>query len=668
MVLIFLITAITITVSFKYSYSTESTKGLNDIVNLIYKYENVHSKKEKEEFLGTYIVFHRRDLELLQLNKLSDVLKLIPLGNFSPDRLGLNYWSFAGGYIPPVKFFLRLYLDDHELSSIDNGTPFLIYDDYPLDNINKIEIYITPSSSLYSVENGVVLIKMYSKKPSFEKTSMFKVGIDSQSSNIYTFSVNKTIEGIEFNLTTNYSNIKFPKEYISNNFISRDQSRYHIYSKMETNSGSLQISISKVERNLFGAFSLDFSPDIAKLKATDLFIAFKRFLLKDKSLKFVFSYDMQSRNYIEANYDVGILPIPIFSDKRIIVFLNKEKELSKLSSKLEKSFTTKNFDIKLGINANLYTNYIDFKEILEKTKDKRIKEYINLNEADYIKSASFISSYIDMIYKISKHIYSNLSYEVQKLNWDKLNNKYAHNYKFGILMSNSNFKSKLIFSQEYIIPPISILESIRRRKNSENAILIKYRNIMFENNIRLSSFSYVTYTVFKSKISNSIRGFRSYDGFEKNYRKNDKNREIVANLIIFNGKVKNNFYTISVWNLIKDNFEKLSPTLGANILFRGENKRFNYFLQLLYRKGLKIKNTYLSDSYDVSFGLSVKLLKDIIIKFKAENIFNSSTKAVFFSNKNTIIYNTTYRNFVLFLERYFWFLLIFSILNINFLL
>ena len=132
-----------------------------------YRKEADLSKITKKDSAGIVDVFTRDDLEKMQARTLLDVLKTIPLLNLT--RTPNNIYLFnkpTVSYLPLSA--IRLYINDHDMSSSSFGSAMLIWDDVPIEYIDHIEIYKGTSSIEFGNEPGIIVIKLYTKRPERE--------------------------------------------------------------------------------------------------------------------------------------------------------------------------------------------------------------------------------------------------------------------------------------------------------------------------------------------------------------------------------------------------------------------------------------------------------------------------------------------------------------------
>jgi len=152
-----------------------NTSFSQDIEKLLREYEEASElyRKTRRESLGHVIVFKREDLERMQAYRLGDLLKSLRYFTLFNNRFGVMSLSEFGAYAIIPKYY-RLYINDHEVSSLHTGSPFLVWENFPLDLIEHIEIYQAPGAIELGNEPAVVIIKIYTKDPRRENVSRIR--------------------------------------------------------------------------------------------------------------------------------------------------------------------------------------------------------------------------------------------------------------------------------------------------------------------------------------------------------------------------------------------------------------------------------------------------------------------------------------------------------------
>ena len=116
-----------------------------------------------DEKLGHVFIYSQKDIQLMQYHKLNDILKELPLFNLNKNRYGFLTPSLSATKAM-VSGFFRVFINDHEVSSIYNQSAAFVWGDLPLDFIDHLEIYYGESSFSYGSETGIYFIRLYTKK------------------------------------------------------------------------------------------------------------------------------------------------------------------------------------------------------------------------------------------------------------------------------------------------------------------------------------------------------------------------------------------------------------------------------------------------------------------------------------------------------------------------
>jgi iron complex outermembrane receptor protein len=156
------------------------TVAIADITNLMgaYTYESELSHVTKDEAAGHVIVYDRQMLDQMQAHTLKDILK--SLRGFSMQETNIGFLNFSlAGTSCSDSICVRLYVDDHEMSSAFFGSAFIWFANYDLAHIDHIETYIGGNALALGNEAGFVVIKLYTKKADRENGTVVQTGVDS---------------------------------------------------------------------------------------------------------------------------------------------------------------------------------------------------------------------------------------------------------------------------------------------------------------------------------------------------------------------------------------------------------------------------------------------------------------------------------------------------------
>jgi iron complex outermembrane receptor protein len=617
--------------SFNISFSSSVS-----IEELLKEYEKAEALKTVSKNLGITVVFTRDDIEKLQLYTLADVLKLIPVGSYYVNNFGVGQFVFAGVDTQSINYQTRIYLNGHELSSINTSSPFLTYDYFPLDNIDKIEVYLTYGNSPLSAENGLLIIKMYSKDPKKENVSTLRTTFDTKNSYTFSFSDARQISPeTSYFLMASVSDLKFEKQL---NNLNRNQRRKHFYLKLNYLDTSFQLSGSDVKRGLFAGFSPDFSPDYGGIRSTGIFASISQKMLDDKSLKILFSFDYQRRNYEESNTDYGVLFLPYVNNKNgIPIYLNDVRTFAKNTFNIEKTFKLDRHFLDINL---IYQNY------QQNAEGRKIIYPPNITvfnyEPKYVEESNFSSVYLDDTYKITSNLNFNLNVKYSYYSWSRNKDTGVLNFKSGFLYNYNRYSFRTYISRMYIPPPFIFIEM-----SDGNLKPVRHDNFFMEH----------SYSFKNNKITFDFNYDETYDYIipaAAGYENLKEKIKAFTYFIQYIHSFDNLDITAQGWiNHVENVREILSPTKGANLILKGNISNVNYFTEVLYRDKFEAFGISVNSSVDLSAGFSYNFKDGTSVKLKGENLLNSSSKAIFITPVTKGTYNSLDRKIYITLEKFF---------------
>ncbi len=640
--------------SFSFSYETKPDNlKKQSILYLFKKYEEKAdlSNKTKKESLGHVIVFTRKDLDIMQANYLADVLKLVPNSNFGPNKYGVE--SITGlGRRYQISTRYRLYINDHEISSISTYSPFLTYDRYPLDNIDHIEIYFSPGAISASNEPSLMIIKMYTKRPERENATILKGILDNKSGHqLGIFSGRKLDENRSYLFTLSHAKIDFDKLTVNNRDISRDQKRIHLFFQYNVNNWYIDTSLSYVDRRNFFGFSLDGSPEKEGMYSAVGFISATGQFLQDKSLKINLAYDIQRRQIIEKNKqaDGGILH-PAFKQATLPTYIDEVRTLHKLAFTINKEWNTSNNELLIGAFVRYYQQDLDkfSVEYLDGAIKRDEKNNPNFNVVDYF----WISSiYIENKHNLNDRNLFIIGARLDDYKFEGNKTQKDINTRVGyISYPRDNWLIKGFITKGYLLPSMFTVETSLNKK--------------------LDPVNFISYTTESTyKINNhSISGFLCIEEITNDFTYNPVTRSIENSnqkYTIFIGSLRYiwdvnpfNKFEFYVWKskIDKSSVKTLSPTLGGYTRLLTEYKTWKVYNELVFRDKYtnELYNRKVDATFDYTFGISKEFKNGWILKFKGENIFNNSAKVLYKPIIGSVYeYQAFDRRFLITLEKVF---------------
>ncbi len=618
------------------------TYGEETILSLMKKYEeeSVLFKKTKEESLGHVIIFTRKDIENMQAYTLADILRLVPISNFLPNKYGVETLANPGRPLT-VPFIYRLYIDDHEVSSIHTYSPFLTYDRYPLDHINHIEIYFSAGAISVSNEPSQMIIKMYTKLPSRENTTKIRGTLDSKKSYTLSFFNAKRLNDSSCILVSfSKSYFKFPEISINNQTLHRNQFRKNLFLKYRYLDTTVEFSAVDVKRGGFTGNSADKSPDFSNIYSLDSYLSVKQDF--NDNTKIVFSYDYQKRKYKERNKssEGGIFIPNIYNFFNPPVYYYEDLNFHKFAFALDKK-------IKKGKNALLLGAFLRYY-----IQDVAKNEYANslglydLKTAFRVKNFYIGSFYVENSYNIDekKLVIAGLKYDKFKFYGQK--SKDRVNVRIGfIAFANHSIMLKSFLSHYYVLPSMLLIESSKDKKldSMESTVFSSEVKYIFGNNeIR---FFYSYYNV------QDIISFDKNSGYYVNTNKSGNFHEYG---FFFKRKINQvTSFELNYWitDVGKDRY---SPERGGYVRFAQEFGKLNIYSDVLYKGSYKPYGKKINETFNLRISVGYKLPSDFYLKITGENLLNNSEKIIYRDIfGNNYIYSSNYRKIILTVEKVF---------------
>ncbi len=626
------------------SYASES------IANLLTKYQHEAdlSKETRKESLGHVIVFSREDLDTMQAYTLKDVLKTLPMFNYGPNRFGVISLANSGEIIR-ISTFYRLYINDHEISSIHTYSPFLTYDEYPLDNIDHIEIYFALGAISVSSEPSELIIKMYTKKPERENASYVKAQVDSQKSYLGSiFSAKPINENVSYLFTANTQRIHYKHIKVRGEELNRDQLRYHTFLQVNYKGARIDSAFSWVKRGIMSGFSADGQPEEGLLRSITGYISYTNWFLDDKSLKLTLSYDRQYRKVYEKNRatDGGIF-YPLLRGTGIITKLDENNYMDKFAFALDKTIKDKKNELLIGTfwryyNRDLDSVYVSYNGLPERNeKDNPVlKSYL-------VKYFRIFSFYLENKYNFTPSNLLTVGARLDDFKFQRLEEKRRLNSRIGYISRlNKNFMIKGFISQTYILPSMFEIEASADGELDDMEVISYTAECFYtKDKDRIGLF------IGRYEIENPITFDRKKGGLTNANDSISGNSLFIRWTHHFNFLNKVRFYA---WYSDSSKHKYYSPHSGASVMLFNNFKSWYIYNELIYKSSFNAFGMHLDDSWNYSFGISKSFINGWKLSFKAENLFDNSFKVIYKPAIAPPIVNSAYdRRFKITLQKVF---------------
>jgi iron complex outermembrane receptor protein len=574
------------------------------------------SKKTRDESLGYLYVFTRDDLERMQAHTLIDVIKSLRMQNLIISQFGQNATVVSGDY-PSFANYVKLYINDQDVSSIDTNSPFFMFNNFPLDHIDHIEVYYLGSSVRLADEPAFMVIKLYTKLPERENTNFVKGSVSSTKGYGFSFFDARELNNdLSYLVYFNRSNINNKSRELNNQHINNDSLENYLYLNVKYK--GTRFELSGLHKNFYNfvGYSFDGAPDKGKIKANQVYFIVSRDFLEDKSLKLKFSIAYDQWDYYEKNSPLQGGIMSFNSDMSNPAIEGKgEVEFLKTYASISKVFNTKNNSLFIvsTLKSKDYSNFnLKYKYLLG-------NEFDLANIFKYHKENIFTFA-VENQFNINQSnlILAGIRYDAIKRDGGK-KDFYPITAKLGyIYVPKKNITFKTFLSNNIITP--SFFQELGAKEDLDYE---KYLLYSFE----------FSYTKDKHKISilagwNKIKDkIAPENGLLVNLKNSYEASSISLDYTYkFNKKDK---IVFNYWKTFNIDITGTPVEGGVVRLFKNFEKTY-FYSELLYRKGYEIFGTKVGDSYDLTMAVSYDLDESTKISFKGQNLLNNSIKTVFY--------------------------------------
>lgn len=597
--------------------------SLGSLLQEYQKYSDL-SYKTRNETIGHISVITSDDIRKMQANKLSDILKSLKMFNYMDDIYGIHNLAVLSS-ANSISGAVRMYLDDHEISSVYTMSPFLSWDDLPLDFISHIDVYYGEGSFILGNEPGTTIIKIYTKSPIYENGGVLRNTISSKNEN--ETSLMHASNGFgdwSYLAFVNQSSFRY-KEKIDGVNVSKDSRRKYAYLSLQRNKQNLNFGFSDISQDPFVNLSSDLTPNKANIETTNYFLSYSD-SFDDDTIKLNISFDQNNRKFYSSN-DEGLLIIPLIDFTNPITTLmttpkefEEDLDFSKYQASLAKTFSTEN---------NSFTIIGSYKQkkykLNQRSYTDMINRYFDNVEFSPFDKEEIYSLMFEDVYKLnnSNHLIANIRFDKYKKNGG-LKNHNEQMYRIGhIWMANDNFGIKSFISHTYLAPSFYLSDFASSTQTNQTKYLetedirhYSIEGVYADDNNRIS-LMYIHLEIDKFFMPDSNTGlYYNYD-------------QIVTGdslLLEYERQLLGKHKLYLNYNIAKSNQATRSSKSGVAIRVTGSFDDFDYFGELIYKRGYKIENIKIKNGYDVNIGVTYNLTKDLALLLKGENIFSKGSK------------------------------------------
>ncbi len=561
------------------------------------------SKKTKDESRGHLTIYTRDDLERMQVETLKDLLKSLRFSRYLENRLG-DPDLFNNDPIVYNSKSVRIYINEHEMVVPITGSGFFLFGNIDLDFVDHVEVYQGFPSFDFAIEPASVVIKLYTKSAKRDAGSRIKGEVASHYShkeNFYT--AGYTSQGdVAYFLYANHTDDRRERRQLGSDLLSRDRKVDHLYTSVEKGQHLIEMqAFWQKSDNLLGLFPYVVPEDTYTNRtffnvSYSYFSEDKRLALHASYLKGKITLDevytptlpVLYGGYSHASYDKRASALTLLSKKKFTI---GKHAISLGLQYRHKSFTLDDFTYDSIINTvpQYYNKETIYSLFLE--------DYMSITESDLV-GISLMQQY----YKRDGKMH------------DETIPQARLSYIHADIHDDVSFTAKTFFSYREMMPdPIATATTHmgNPKLTAENIIVASqefgYKKGALDTKVVIGSSRTQGYLVPNTRgvMQNSDKRLTlKFASLEMGYqfRAHDRLRLMWSYL-----------------NVSGDDTDKDVKLYNCTIQMLNTIGKFDLFNELVINKnygGVK-------DGYDYSMGVRYRITKDLHIKLKGENIFDS---------------------------------------------
>jgi len=575
-----------------------------------YKAEADLSRITKRESAGIVEVYTRSDLEMMQVKTLQDVLRTIPSLHYTRTQnnlVSILQPTTAHSSLSAV----RLYINDHDMSSSSFGSAFLIWGELPIEYIDHIEVYKGSSSIEFGNETAALIIRLYTKTASREEGAKVRLSADSEKSTLFDAYFASKYDDFSYFVYANTNNINRKKYYNYYNnkkyTYSSDRSGHNLYANLSYKDLRIELGSYAKESDSFLGIGTHRTPNGGDLDAYQHYIHITQKLPSNIKAQLSYDYASYDRSYIDPN-GIRVANLPSldnyeirFRDTILSLVLEKQIRYEKHSLLLGTFYKEKRFR-ENGTFSDNTTNFL-YKNSFDNSLDL-CSLYAEYNY-DYDTDTKLIASAKGDFFRYKK--------DVKDANELVL--------RAGVIKNIDDFQIKAFVTDSYIPTPFYKLYNPTNKPYKANP------------NVKNSSLSLGTlslryhkkeHTVKLSFAKSRLKDALIYDRSTPNGYKNSATNSYFTYYELNYTYTQNSFNKLLVNFFTSKNSQDFvySPQYGANIRIFNRYKKFDIYNELLYKSSYSYANLYMDASFNYSCAIKYHPNRDFSVGLRGENLLN----------------------------------------------
>ncbi|WP_457643258.1 TonB-dependent receptor plug domain-containing protein [Persephonella sp.] len=580
-----------------------STVRAEDLDSLLKKYSELSKlyKKTVEESEGHLILFTREDIEKFQYYTLSDILQVIRYFTLQRNQFGEKVLSYATIY-PVENSTVRLFINDHEVSSVFRKTALPMWADLPLEFVEHIEVYQGESAVKFNSEAAGMIIKVYTKRPEKENGGKLRGSLSSRGGFFAGGYIGMEVPaGGRFSVFVSKARYLSRKYHINSRTGRIDEKYTYAYTQFGINGWNFESGMVDKKADRFRGLTLHNFPESSDFTGSHGFVSLSKLVSPELKLKVRFYADKITKNSYQQGSQTD--PVLAFRPLQPVLWWNVEIDSYKIGMDIsgEKRIKKALFFFGTKLQRSSYT----------------LRDYRNTGSFIDRNYENFTSGFIESVYNVFPRLGL-----IAGLKFEKLNRKYGTDvnsilWRTGIISVYGRDRYLKLFVSRYHTPPYFVelytTPNLKKQKNDVLSAELSEKNrfgrfIITGGYIRTSDAIMIDqndFSYFNS--SQTLKyAFYSFDYIKK----------------LEKIKLHLNFFSVNVNNTT---FET-APEKGGSLRLLYAHEKFTSFAECIYRDSYRFAGRKIKESYQLNVGLSFKPFKNSIFQLKGYNLLNAGIK------------------------------------------
>ncbi|WP_457597043.1 TonB-dependent receptor plug domain-containing protein [Hydrogenimonas sp.] len=578
-----------------------------------YKIEQHKNMITANEAAGFIDVYSREDLDTMQITRLSDLFKLLTIPYVSKSQNNTAYFNKPSMLKMP-NYAIRLYIDDHDMSTglFQNDT--MMYARLSLANIDHIIVYRSSASVDQGNETGTVIIKLYTKDPSKEEGGKAQLLVDQRGSYELNLLYAKTMtDDFSFLVYGSGNEVKRKKFHNDGYTISSDSDAKTLFGKINYKDLSVTFQYFAPHADSFLGLGTGAHPMGEGCSSTHNYLQITQKLPYDIVARL--SYD-NIRNDVFYADDTKIFA----GGAGFVESFRVKRDEDIYSFGLEKSLT-------YGSNMLLFGTFYKYKKL-------SFKGSFDALGTDYDNTLDEYSFYIEDKYYFDPTMLVTASFKYDHYRYGKeVSERDGHIARIGFIKNTDHLQFKAFYTKTYYALPLEFLYSDDKDmpyitdstlKNPEltlKSLGVVYQNEHHKFDLRTTLIDVDNKTLYFNKPVEKNLSMKQYE-LKYTYMIDMKNRFII------------DFYA----GRASARSDK-SPENGINLIALNSIGKFDIYNLLRYKDGYRLYGKDIKSSIEYDIAIKYHVTSDFSIGLKGENVFNDGFKQAYQSYPEPIQVN-----------------------------